>query len=112
MDIDALSTSESAAIGRVLHYWTEHWDSECPTLFGLELPELRSVSEAWPVVQDQSLAEIAVVGSMREFVWGASAIPEEAVLSECGLSYEEACGLLERLISRRGEGEGSGGRSV
>jgi hypothetical protein len=94
-----LSEPESRAVGRVLRYWTTRWDWECPTLFGLAEAEFRRVGNAWPTVGDLPDAGIAVVGALREFLWGASAAPRDVVLAECGLSYVEASSLLQRLVA-------------
>ncbi len=102
MDISDLSPQDKEAILRILRYWVQHWDWECPTLFGMELAGLKSVVERWPhtVVENEESSALAIVGAMREFLYGASAVRKEQVLKECGVSYEAACALLHRLMPR------------
>ena len=100
MQVDDLSGKEVEAVGRILQYWTQHWDFECPTLFGLELPEVQSVAEAWPRSASPEVTALAVLGAMREFLYGASATPKERVLSEVGITFEMASALLDHLFPR------------
>ena len=100
MRVDDLSMQEVEAVKRILDYWTRHWDWECQTLFGLELREVQSVAKAWPeIVHSQSTA-LAVLGSMREFLYGASSVSKGQVVAECGISFEASCALLDRLFPR------------
>ena len=67
-------------------YWLEHWDWECPTLFGLNKSELQQVCDEWPDTFEKGsvLAGRAVSNSLGELLWGASALPDSKVLSLFG----------------------------
>ena len=38
-----------------MQYWLEHWDWECPTLFGLNKSELQQVCDEWPDTFEKAL---------------------------------------------------------
>jgi hypothetical protein len=94
-----ISEREGVAIGRVLAYWVGKWDWECPTLFGLELAEMKAVADNWQSTlrDDDELAAAAVLGGFREFLFGASAVPKSKVEALSGIKYEEAVALGEKL---------------
>ena len=71
------SAKEKEALENAIHYWIEKWDFECPTLFGLEKTDLIEVAKSWPVSlsTDRERTLIACLGSLRELLHGASAIP-------------------------------------
>ena len=96
--LDLPPTAEEAT-RRALSYWYEHWDWECPTLFGIERHELFTVLSFWPSVAQgtEELVELAVVGAYRESLYGASAIAKSGVDAQIGVTYEQACRLLEQL---------------
>lgn len=101
MDFATISPSSQEAVRRALQYWVEHWDFECPTLFGVELESLKQVLEHWPTVlsdTDQTVA-LATLGALREILYGASSIPASQVPAAIGLSYEQAHALCSEIHS-------------
>ena len=102
MNINDLSSTEQSALLRMLEYWRAHWDWECPTLFGLEKNQYEAVVNTWPqsLVEQEATTALALVGALREFLHGASAVRKEQVQKLAGLSYAEATGLLEKLLPR------------
>jgi hypothetical protein len=102
MGIPDLSAAESSALQRILAYWLEAWDWECPTLFGLEREDLAKVLADWPnsLVEEGELAALAVFGALRESLYGASTIPTHKMESVCGLSQADLQALTERLGNR------------
>jgi hypothetical protein len=100
MKVDDLSAEETYAVKRILAYWMQHWDFECPTLFGMELDEVQLAANAWPQANQPDVTALAVLGAMREFLYGASAVPREQIYAETGLTFEAASALLDRLFPR------------
>lgn len=102
MEIGELSSQEQAALLLILQYWAQHWDFECPTLFGLEQEELQSVAELWPgcLAQNEQVAVQALNGGLREFLYGASAVGPEVVQSVTGIKREEVIALYESIWPR------------
>src|SRR3990167_5840640 len=56
----------------------------------------------WPhcLTQDERAASLALVGAVREFLHGASAVKKEHVKNVTGLSYADAEELMEKLLPR------------
>lgn len=77
----------------------EHWDDECPTLFGIDLDELKTALHRWPLTigEDEPMVEAAAIGALRELLYGASALPAVAFQSALGISYDEAETLVQGL---------------
>ncbi len=100
MKVDDLSAEETCAVKRILDYWMRHWDFECPTLFGMEHEEVKLAANDWPHTSQSEFTVLAVLGAMREFLYGASAVPREQVYAETGLTFEAASALLDRLFPR------------
>jgi hypothetical protein len=99
MNFDDLSLSEQQAVHRAMAYWTEKWDWECPTLFGIQLDDLKTVLAAWPHVpagREYSTAS-AALGALAELLHCASAVRQDQVLPVIGLSYSEAGALCSRI---------------
>jgi len=94
-----LSPREQAAIARMLGYWAEHWDADCPTLFGIGRDELQAVLDAWPrvAIGGEPAAALALVGAMRELMFGAMAVRAAQFPAIAGISFGEAGRMLERL---------------
>jgi hypothetical protein len=94
----SLQHVESAALTEVLRYWTARWDWESPTLFGLARSDYDLAVAAWVDRRDTSdtAVALALLGALREILYGASAISAEAIPSVCGLSRAE----LENLDAR------------
>ena len=102
MNIDDLSSAEKCALPKVLAYWSTHSDWECPTLFGLDLESLQSIIADWPLSlnEQESKAALAIVGALRELLYGASAVSQENFLGIAGISHQEAHNLFQRLMPR------------
>ena len=83
----------------MLSYWEWHWDWECPTLFGLDLKEYRAAAETWRATLDLSLPQVAyaMLGALREFLHGASAVKAEAVAGIAGMSSADLVTLDSRI---------------
>lgn len=81
-----------------MEYWKTRWDRECPTLLGIELDELELVLGCWPRIakEDEEIAAAAMLGALRELLYGASAQPKAAIEGLIGISYDRA-GLLSTL---------------
>lgn len=97
-----MNERETIALLKAIKYWIANWDFECPTLFGLEKAQLEEVVDGWPksLLQNERLALLVCLGSLRELLFGASAISEHAVQSVIGLSYEEASNLCTLVRQR------------
>lgn len=102
MDIADLSSTEASALQRMLAYWVENWDWECPTLFGLERDDLKRVIAHWPsaLTTDPATSTSAIVGVLRESLLGASAIPSDQLVPQFGMSQHALRALLERTKQR------------
>jgi hypothetical protein len=101
MKLAAISPESQQALARSLRYWSEHWDFECPTLFGIELSELNEVRAKWPAVPsgNEFNTALALLGALRELLYGASALPKAEIPSVIGLSYESAEVLCTQVQS-------------
>ena len=82
-------------------YWVSKWDWECPTLFGIELDELKHVLAQWPLLAGDKdcIAQHAAIGALRELLHGASPVAPGDVKRLIGLSYDGATALLVRLLA-------------
>ena len=94
-----LHPDELAALSAVLGYWEWHWDLECPTLFGLELKEYRAAAETWRATLDLSSPQVAyaMLGALREFLHGATAVKADAVSGIAGMSCADLANLNSRI---------------
>lgn len=103
MDVSKISDVDQQAVRRAMEYWVEHWDWECPTLFGIELDELKRVLRRWPFIDDDDAPtlESAAVGALRELLYGASSLPRAAVEKTIGISYDQAEMLIVTLRDDR-----------
>lgn len=99
---DDLSDAEHAAIKAAMRYWIEHWDWECPTLFGLEKMELQQVLDLWPEVEAENEKNVALAinGAFRELLYGASSVSRKQLQEICGLSNEAVDELSKRVFER------------
>ena len=99
MQKPSLQPQDQAALSAVLSYWEQHWDWECPTLFGLELPDYRAAMAAWRVSADlsQPAVALALSGALREFLYGASAAKEHAIPGITGLQKSDLVELAGRV---------------
>ena len=82
-----------------MSYWLDHWDWECPTLFGVEHRELREVLEHWPSVSagSERAAACASISALRELLHGASAVAKHRLPALIGVTFEQAEGSLAEL---------------
>jgi len=99
MDVSQTSDVDQQAIRRAMQYWVEHWDDECPTLFGIDLDDLKTALHRWPLTfgEDEPMVRAAAIGALRELLYGASALRTAAFQSALGISYEEAETLIHGL---------------
>ena len=99
MQLLDLTDSQQSAISRALGYWAERWDWECPTLFGLELAELQEIIASWPdsLSSGSNGVALAIQGSLRELLFGASAPPPDSLPRLIGVTQVEAVALLEAI---------------
>lgn len=102
MEISDLSPAEAAALQRMLNYWINTWDWECPTLFGLEKEDLSMILADWPasLAHHEEVAALAIQGAFRESLYGASTIPPAKIESVFGLSQASLQALWDRLRHR------------
>ena len=102
MEITDLSAIEQDSLLRTLNYCVAQWDWESPTLFSLEQSDFQALISTWPqcIALQEKTAALAVVGGLREILYGASAVKSEAVAKLIGISHSEACALLNRLLPR------------
>jgi hypothetical protein len=123
-----LTVTEQEIVRRALQYWDddEHWDFECPTLFGFERSELQSVLQSWPLLlstttgpgaaasRDSKAAappttsnqkereqkeRLAAIGALRELLLGASTAPKSQIPRILGVNYDTACRLLDKVLA-------------
>jgi hypothetical protein len=94
-----LSAKESAAIDGMLAHWIEKWNCESPTLFGLQLGEMRLIASDWRNVlrDDEESAAKALLSGMAEILYGASAVRKTKIESLLGITYDEAATLTKKL---------------
>ena len=99
MDLSKISYVDQQAVRRAMEYWVPHWDWECPTLFGVELDELKRILHRWPLIEDEDELELesVTVGALRELIHGASSLPRAAVQEAIGISYDQPEALIEAL---------------
>jgi len=99
IQIEGLSDEEREAVRLAMEYWSACWDWKCPTLFGIDFVEFDQVLGQWPDIEQgyEEIAALAVTGSLRELLMGASAQPRSAIQEVIGLPYSRAVSLLEQL---------------
>lgn len=99
IQIDGLSGEEREAVRLAMEYWSESWDWECQTLFGIDFVEFDQVLGQWPDIEKEyeEIAALAVTGSLRELLMGASAQSRSAIQEVIGLTDSRAASLLEKL---------------
>jgi len=96
-----------AALRNSIRYWTEHWDWECQTLFGLDIDDFQSILNDWPNgihLKDEHIL-YALQGSFRELLYGASAIRKNKIYEVLGVSDDVAYELAEILTKEIKENE-------
>jgi len=96
-----LSVDERAQVLRAMNYWIDHWDFECPALFGIELEDLECVIQSWPktTAEHPEKQALAALGALRELLYGASTPPREQLPSILGLDYKSAGELCTKVHS-------------
>ncbi len=97
----SFTAEEEQQVRAAMAYWCEHWDFECPTLFGLELEVLVRVRNSWPTeaYSAREVEALAAIGSLRELLYGASTPPKELLPSIIGVEYEAASALCAKVHS-------------
>lgn len=96
-----ITSAESEALIKSILYWIKKWDFECPTLFGLEKTEMENIANSWPVslTGNPKIALLACLGSLREILYGASALPKSEVSAVLGINYEHASELCNEVYT-------------
>lgn len=104
MEISRLSEKDKYAIIRSVNYWIDHWDWECPTIFGSSLEDFSYLSDSWPqsIRGMSSSADMIITGSLRELLYGASSLRPEEVEGILGINFTEAKKLLSTLMGESG----------
>lgn len=99
MSLTCLSLAEQEQVLRALNYWRTHWDWECPTLFGIEVEDLEQVIRSWPnaTTEVREKQALAVIGSFRELLYGASTPGKDRLPSILGLDYNGAEALSTKV---------------
>jgi hypothetical protein len=98
MKTHLLSIVEQDQVRRAMSYWVANWDWECPTLFGIELHELKVVLDSWPDTSTPAETEaLAAIGSLRELLHGAATAPRSQLPELLGINYETASALCNRV---------------
>lgn len=97
--IKALPVEERDAVRLAMEYWHACWDWECPTLFGMDFEEFDQVLNQWPDIkrEHEELTTLAVIASLRELLFGASAQPKSVIHEIIGIPYSRAASFLEQL---------------
>lgn len=92
---------EKDALLKSIQYWSDKWDFECPTLFGLKRSDLVEIVKEWPASLSTSEERtlVACLGSLRELLHGASAVSRSVVPEIIGIPYEEASALCGQIHS-------------
>jgi hypothetical protein len=95
-----MTPTEQQTVRVAMQYWIDHWDFECPTLFGLELTELQEIQRRWPssLSVHQEADAMAAIGALRELLFGASTPPREQLLSILGIQYQSAVALSDKVL--------------
>ena len=99
LQIQRFSDQERTALRLAMEYWSACWDWECPTLFGINFVEFDQVLGQWPDIEQgyEEIASLAVTGSLRELLMGATAQSRSAIHGIIGIPYSHAASLLEQL---------------
>lgn len=94
-----ITQKNSDALLHSINYWIEHWDWEYPTLFGLEQSEFQLIANNWPtsLSSENKITLIACLGSLRELLYGASAVSKTNVQNIIGINYEQASELCSSI---------------
>lgn len=102
MDISDLSALEQQALVSAIRFWANNWDFECPTLFGLEREDMSDIAGSWPesAVLRSADTALAVIGSIREMLYGASSLKPAKVRELVGITATELGELLDRIRPR------------
>jgi hypothetical protein len=102
MNLASIVPTDLHALRRCMEYWVAHWDFECPTLFGIELEQLQEIIGRWPSIPagTEETTALAMIGALRELLYGASAPPKARLPVLVGLSYEQAHDLCTQVHSK------------
>jgi len=99
MSLTCLSPAEQEQVLHAMSYWRTHWDWECPTLFGIDFEDLEQVIRSWPnaTAEIREKQALAVIGSFRELLYGASTPGKDKLPSILGLDYNGAETLCAKV---------------
>lgn len=102
MDISDLSAVEQHALASAIRFWADHWNWESQTLFGLRQEDMAGIAGSWPQSAEARSADaaLAVIGSIREMLYGASSLGPELVHELVGISATDLGDLLHRIRPR------------
>ena len=102
MDLSDLPPEEERGLLSMLGYWAERWDHGCAGRFGLDQSQYQAVLASWPNAawEQEQAAALAIGGAMRESLYGCVARRREEILARAGLSYTQACAVLDDLTPR------------
>ncbi len=97
----ALTSEENEAIIKSIMYWIDKWDFECSTLFGLEKSDMEVIARDWTnsLAGNTEQTLIACLGSLREILYGASALPKTKIVDVLGISSEQAQNLCSVIYN-------------
>ena len=78
-----LRQDEEDVILHILKYWLDHWDFECPTLFGISESQMEQVVSLWPkgFRENDKITAIAIAHGFGELLWGASSVTSSKSMS-------------------------------
>jgi len=95
-----MTSTEQQTVRIAMQYWIDHWDFECPTLFGLELAELQEVKQRWPssLSIHQEADALAAIGALRELLFGASTPLRLQLPTILGIPYQSAVELSDKVL--------------
>ena len=101
MNLTSLEPSDKHVLQLAMQYWAQRWDWECPLLFGIELQQLQEVLAHWPAVPDgaERTTALALLSSLTEPLYGASAAPKESLQGLVGVPYERAHTLCSKVAA-------------
>ena len=102
MDLSDLPPEEERGLLSMLGYWADCWDGGCAGRFGLDRSQYQAVLASWPQAtwEQEHAAALAIGGALRESLHGCDAGRRDEILSRAGLSYTQACAVLDDLTPR------------
>ncbi len=94
-----VSEENKEALIKALDYWIDHWDFECPTLFGLERSDLQKVALDLTegLNNNKEIVLLACLSSLAELLYGASAVPKTKLHDLLGIDFYSASSLCKEI---------------